>query len=332
MRGLDDVRGSVRESADGLGRALRSLTIRLCDCKTEGISEEEGSDATATILTWLLKHGLKQPCAEATQICVSTLLGVVEVAQAETLRPILPPLIGQLICAMSCLEPRILNYLQLRVGGNESESGERLENLRLQLAQSGPLGDALQKCVHVIKFSTLKTKKLVVTELGVALRSSVGAVSRCAVADTVNTLVTSSPEAFRSVEIGNPSCVKLLRALYFASEKERGTAARDKIVFALGNLAGLAPEGAVRVLIGRLCDNYEHACGGNGSLVGRRASSAAVAAIASRSPVCFGDGGKMDIFARRVLPLAFLGGFDEDEAVSKSWNKVWEEGGGEYNR
>lgn len=101
MRALDDVRGSVRESAEALGRALRSLTVRLCDCKTEGVSEKEGSDATATVLTWLLKHGLKQPCAEATQICVSTLLGVVEVARAETIRPVLPPLIGQLICSLS---------------------------------------------------------------------------------------------------------------------------------------------------------------------------------------------------------------------------------------
>ena len=97
------------------------------------------------------------------------------------------------------------------------------------MAQSGPIGDALQKCVDVIKFSGLDTKREVVRELGVALRNSVGAVSRCAVADTVNTLVTASPEAFKSVQLGNPNCVKLLRALYFASERERGTAARDKV-------------------------------------------------------------------------------------------------------
>jgi hypothetical protein len=198
------------------------------------------------------------------------------------------------------------------------------------MAQSGPIGDALQKCVDVIKFSKLETKREVVRELGVALRNSVGAVSRCAVADTVNTLVNSSPESFKSVQLGNPNCVKLLRALYFASERERGTGARDKLVFALGNLSSLAPEGAVRVLIAKLCDNYERACSSNGSLNGRRAASAAVAAIASRSPICFADGGKKDLFARRVLPLSYVGSFDGDEAVQKSWSKVWEEGGGAY--
>ncbi|GMH80169.1 hypothetical protein TL16_g08431 [Triparma laevis f. inornata] len=331
MRALDDVRGNVRDSGENLGKSLRSLTIRLCDCKTAGISNEEGEFATSTILNWLIKHGLNQPCTEATQICISTLLGVVEVARAETLQPILPPLIGQLVCAMSGLEPSVLNYLQLRMGGEGgTESGERLESLRLQMAQNGPIGDALNKCVDVIKFSKLETKREVVRELGVALRNSVGAVSRCAVADTVNTLVNSSPEAFKSVQIGNPNCVKLLRALYFASERERGTGARDKLVFALGNLSSLAPEGAVRVLIAKLCDNYERACSSNGSLNGRRAASAAVAAIASRSPICFADGGKKDLFARRVLPVSFVGSFDSDEAVQNSWAKVWEEGGGAY--
>ena len=42
--------------------------------------------------------------------------------------------------------------------------------------------------------------------------------------------------------------MRLLRALYFCSERERGEASRDKIIHAFGNLAALAPGPAVRLV------------------------------------------------------------------------------------
>ena len=268
MRGMDDVRGGVREAAGGVGKSLRSLTVRLCDVKSEGVNEEEAAAAVTTILTWLLKYGLTQPCDEATGCCISTLLGVIEVAKAETLYIVLPKLVSSLICAMSGLEPNVLNYLAMRMGGSE-EGAEKLESLRLQMAQSGPIGDALNKCVDVIKFSKLEIQRDIVGELDFALRSCVGGVSRAAVADVVNSLCASSPAAFGGG--GGGSCVKLLRGLYYASERERGGGARDKLLFALGNLSALAPDGAVRSLVKRLIDNWARACSSNGSLSGRKA-------------------------------------------------------------
>ena len=73
---------------------------------------------------------------------------------------------------MSGLEPNVLNYLALRMGGSE-EGSEKLENLRLQMAQSGPIGDALNKCIDIVKFSKLHIKREIVGELDFALRSSV---------------------------------------------------------------------------------------------------------------------------------------------------------------
>ncbi len=326
VRALDDVRGNVREAGMTLAQSIRSLTCRLCDPTTSGITAEESEAATSTTLTWLIKHGLNQPCDEATALCIATLLGVVEVAKASTLQPILPKLINNLICAMSGLEPSALNYLQLRMGGGET--GERLEDLRIRMATNGPIGVALTKCVDLIKFADIGTKKEVVRELDAALRNCVGAVSRAAVADVVNQLSTTAPEAFQSFNVSSSSStVRLLRGLYFASEKERGIAARDKLTFALGNLASLAPEGSVRVLVKKLCENYDRASGSNGSLSGRRAAAGCLAAIASRSSNVFSG----RFFGSRVLPMAFVGQLgDPDETVSKSWKVVWEEGGGAY--
>ena len=333
MRALDDVRTNVRESGESLAKSLRSLTIRLCDPKTADVTAEEAEAATSTTLTWLIKHGLNQQCDESTGLCVSVLLGVIEVARAETLQPILPQLINNLICAMSGLEPSALSYLQLRMGGHSNESGEKLEDLRIRMAQSGPIGNALTKCVDVVKWSSLEVKREVVRWLDSALRNSVGAVSRVAVADVVGSLVASCPESFgeeKGTGAGGGNCVKLLRGFYYACERERGIAARDKLTFALGNLSSLAPEGSVRVLVNKLCLNYERATGSNGSVGGRRAAAGAVAAIASRSGVVFGDGGKADLFRRKVLPVSFVGREDEDELVGKAWGVVWEEGGGAY--
>ena len=160
MRALDDVRTAVRERGDSLGRGMRALTIRLCDPTTSDLPSQESdiylsnsqraerekqsqitAEYAATIsLGWLVKYGLNQSCAEATGICISTLLGIVEVAKPSTLQPVLAELIGSLLMAMSGLEPAALNYLQVRTaGGNDAAASDNLERLRINMALSGPI-------------------------------------------------------------------------------------------------------------------------------------------------------------------------------------------------
>ena len=158
MRALDDVRTAVRERGDSLGRGIRALTIRLCDPTVSGFSHESDvylsnaqrkerekqseitAEYAATVsLGWLVKYGLNQACAEATGICISTLLGIVEVAKPSTLQPVLPELIGSLLMAMSGLEPAALNYLQVRTAGNDAAASDNLERLRINMALNGPI-------------------------------------------------------------------------------------------------------------------------------------------------------------------------------------------------
>lgn len=163
---LDDVRTAVRERGDALGRSLRALTIRLCDpTMTDTYRENDvylsnaqrnlqerqrrtfAEYAVTVSLGWLVKYGLNQQCAEATGICVSCLLGIVNVAEPSTLQPVLSELIGSLLMAMSSLEPAALNYLQVRTAGNdansrgtsESDRYDSLERLRINMASSGPI-------------------------------------------------------------------------------------------------------------------------------------------------------------------------------------------------
>ena len=286
IRSLDDVRLTVREAGETLSRSVRSLTARLCDPSIDiisagtytGISKGEilakmktSSAASATALPWLVKIGLNQSCAEASGFSVACLLNIVEVARPETLQPVLPDLIGSLLMAMSGLEPAALNYLQERVAGRDSGASSRaadngynrLERIRLQMAQSGPLAGALSKCIEMLKNVDVEYQKAVIPELDSALRRGAGFATRAAAADAVSSLCSVSPGAFKfsGNSASNPT-VRLLRALYYASERERGTGAKDKMSHALGNLAALAPGSSVRALAVRLCERYNTAVGG----------------------------------------------------------------------
>lgn len=274
VRALDDVRLTVRESGELLSRSVRSLTVRLCDSSLINIDKPTSkrmdesvfsTAATSTILPWLVTHGLNSPCQEAVGFSVSCLLGIVEIATSNTLEPVLPELIGSLLMAMSGLEPAALNYLQTRAAGQDSHRFEQLERIRLQMAQAGPISDAITKCLEIVKMlDSDNQKRAIIPHIDSALRCGAGFATRAAAADAVSTLCSQCPTSFSfsGSSISNPT-VRLLRALYFASEREKGSGARDKMIHAFGNLAALAPGKSVRSLAIRLCDRYKQATGSN---------------------------------------------------------------------
>ena len=179
VRALDDVRLSVRESGETLGRSIRALTIRLCDplATDNGSDVGETRSAAATALQWLVKHGLDQTCDAAVGLCVSTLIGIVDVVKPATLQPVLSGLIGALLMALSNLEPAALNYLQVRAAGQGSESNtsyEQLERARLQFAQTGPIAGALNKCLEMVPVLETNAQREIIPELDSALRRGTG--------------------------------------------------------------------------------------------------------------------------------------------------------------
>jgi len=337
IRSLDDVRGAVRDSAETLGRGVRALTIRLCDpmasekssgtkrAREEMLSlERDASAAAATALRYLVRHGLNQNCAEATGLCLSTLVEVVGIVRPTILEPILPDLLRSLLLAMSGLEPNALNYLQLRTTDQEG-----LERARLQLSQSGPLASAVNKLLEMLPKVAVSTQQAVVPELDTALRMSAGFATRAAVADSVASLCSTCPAAFEfpGASSGNPS-VRLLRALYYASERERGPAAKDKMVHAVGVLAAVCPASSVRSLALRACDRYARSTGNNEDPTSRKSSAATIRAITLRASQHFSGGKRGDIFGTRILPVAYIGRKDADKKIASIWEEVWEEGKG----
>ena len=335
VRAVDDVRGAVRESGAKLGRSLRALTTRLCDPSiietTSGnkrdrdealLRHRDAASAAATALRWLTEQGLNQKCTDALGICLSTLIEVVQVVNAPMLEPIIGDLLRSLLVAISGMEPEALNYLQLRVSDQEG-----LERARIQLAQSGPIASAVTKCLELVPRLDPKVQRKIVSELDAALRLSSGFASRAATADAVSHLCGSCPGCFAFPGVfgtANPT-VRLFRGLYYAMERERGEASKDKLCHAFGNLAGLCPSGSVRSLASKICVRYTRSTGGNNDSPSiRMACASSLRAIAVRASNQFAEG---EVWSQKVLPIAYLGLQDPEAKIAKLWKEVWEEGG-----
>ena len=333
MRAMDDVRGAVRDSGGVLARAVRGLTIRLCDPSSDerslakrgkgglGDHASDTSAASATALRWLVRHGLNQH-ADGVAICTTTLVEVVGLVTPRILEPILPDIIKSLLLAVSGLEPSVLNYLQLRTNDQEG-----LERVRLQAARSGPIAAAITKCLELTPGASTETQHKVVIELDGTLRQSPGFATRAATADAVVKLCSSCPQAFRFSSSGNSNpSVRLLRAFYYASEQERTAASRDRLVHALGGLAALCPGSSVRTLAVKSCIKYSKSTGNNDDPVARLAAAAALRSIAVRASNQVA-GEYSDAWRDRILPCAFVGRKDSDRKIASLWQDVWEEAG-----
>ena len=180
----------------------------------------------------------------------------------------------------------------------------------------------------MVKFVELDAQKKLIPELDSALRKGAGFATRASTADAVTSLCNTCPAAFKFNGSSNTNpTVRLLRAIYFASEKERGATAKDKMTHALGSLSMIAPAKAVRILAVKACERYCEASGSNNNPSLRRAAAATVRAIVVRASNHLKDGGPRDVWRKKVLPIAFLGRKDEDAKVAALWNEVWDEGG-----
>eukprot|EP00537_Pseudo-nitzschia_pungens_P002169 CAMPEP_0172363244 /NCGR_PEP_ID=MMETSP1060-20121228/6658_1 /TAXON_ID=37318 /ORGANISM="Pseudo-nitzschia pungens, Strain cf. cingulata" /LENGTH=2421 /DNA_ID=CAMNT_0013085947 /DNA_START=205 /DNA_END=7470 /DNA_ORIENTATION=- len=333
IRALDDVRITVRESGESLGRSVRSLTIFLCNPRLENPDgstqhsaerERDAVSASATVLRWLLRNGLKQQCAEAAGICISALIGIIDIAKPAILEALLSDVIYALLMAMSNLEPAAFSYLAVR-GERGSDEYENLARLRIQVSQNSPLATALRKCIDLVpRARSLKYQEAVVPALESAISKSSGMATRTAAAECVITLCTTCPHMFQSSTSSGP----LLRCFFDAVYRERGgKAAQDKMNSAFGGLSALCPGPAVRQLASVATDRYKEAHGNNDDPATRHASALVLRSIAVKASQQFSNPGNTDVWCRKVLPMSFLGMRDIDKATASLWREVWEDGG-----
>jgi len=335
IRSLDDIRPDVREKGGSLGRALRGLSIRLCDpsvvfkdghtklrSSNEGMTRvRDTTAAAATVLRWLVRHGLDQH-EDAAGLCMSTLVEVVDLLSPTMLEPILPDLIKSLLLAVSALEPAAFNYLQLQTSEQDS-----MERIRLQLAQSGPIAAAVSKCLDLTRDVSYQTQNQVVIQLESVMQLSSGFATRVAAADAVMNLCMSCPSAFHFELNGsaNPS-VRLLRSLSAASEREKHSSSRSRLVHALGSISSLCPGSSVRSLAMRTLRKYNASTGSSYDENVRLSAAITIRSIVVRAPNQLTAGGKSDVWCNHIIPASFLGKEAGNSGIANAWADVWREG------
>jgi proteasome component ECM29 len=332
LRALDDVRVTVRESGEALGRSVRSLTIRLCNPKQE-LDEDCELDATdldkaataaaATALRFLLKSGLKQQCPEAAGICISTLIGIIDIgAKPAIFEALLADVIYALLVALSNLEPAALSYLSVRQEAGSAEF-EDLAKLRLTAAQNSPLAMAVRKCIDMVPLlTTSRYQDAVVGSIESAIRKSTGIATRSACADCIITLCHTMPDMFRL----NASANSLLRCFFEGIFKERGgKAAQNKMNAAFGPLASLCSSAEVRRISLACVERYTLSHGNSDDPDSRHAAALALRSIAVKAPGQLSQ--QSELWVKRILPVSFLGMKEPNNPDSSLWKEVWEDGG-----
>lgn len=191
------------------------------------------------------------------------------------------------------------------------------QQLRYGLSRSGPLQEALDICMKELDGPSLSR---LMPSLLLQLRSGVGLNTRCCAANLVLVLSTRfRPE----LKVHLPA---LLRVLAAGALTERSSTAQRFFLSALAGVAKLAPGGEeVRRAILRLLREYRRVA----DLATHRSQRLPVVLALRQLCTAAGEGLEEAAWAA-VLPLAYVGRFEEEEGgegeVRKAWEEIWMEG------
>jgi Proteasome stabiliser len=304
LRAMDDIKESVRIAAEGTGRALAALSIRLCDSNLSGVNN--ASSAVAIVVPCILPaftHGVKEVRVLATE----TLSKIIRCG-GIALKSSVPEIAESLLEAATELEPVALNYVQFHV---DADQREQLEEARADAASmsGSPVMDSLERLSALVDE---EIAPIIVSKLVRLARNGIGVPTRAATARFFCTLLSG-----RGV-IMVPHASKLMNSAMAAARMEAHGAARRAWSNAVGLAARLAPVEAVASLVETIAD-----ISGSDSDQERALASFLALGLWRNSP----DTARQHSTA--LLPIAYMGRYDVDHgarSASSNWKEVWSEG------
>eukprot|EP00178_Gracilaria_changii_P008137 TRINITY_DN250_c0_g1_i1.p1 TRINITY_DN250_c0_g1~~TRINITY_DN250_c0_g1_i1.p1 ORF type:complete len:1859 (-),score=355.96 TRINITY_DN250_c0_g1_i1:11878-17454(-) len=302
LRAMDDIKESVRKSAQGTGRALSELSIHLCNPGYVG--EENSAQAVDVVLSVLMTSFTHS--ADEVRALVSKTLSEIIRHGGTALRSSVPDLIANLLEAATELEPQILNYAEYHVA-----SPEELQNARVTAASmsSSSLIDSLERLIGQVD-ETIAAE--VVSNLARLARIGVGIPTRAATARLMASILQS-----RAV-VMEPYAAKLLFPAAGAAGMERNSMLRK----AWCNAAGRAAKLCSVEEVGKYCQQIAKKAASEDPRDRALASSLA-AGLWRMAPDTAHQ------HASSILPLAYMGRRETDDDAgdaSKNWKDVWNEG------
>ncbi|KAG8312446.1 hypothetical protein J6590_023052 [Homalodisca vitripennis] len=241
FRVMDDVHEGTRQAATSTVRIFSKLCVQWCD-PDKG---KAGEAMVKTILPTILETGICHQVAEIRSISVDTVSQLVK-SGGPLLRPHLPLLIPALLEAAGELEPLSLNYLSVRMAGDQ-RTQDIVDSVRASAAKSHYTTETVSKCVQYIDENTFA---VMLPKLQDLLRSSVGLGTRVATAHFVVLL-----SHHLTIEQFQPHVGKLLSVL-FSGLTDRNSTIRRTCANAIGQLVRSAKSSSVDKLLEKLKTNY----------------------------------------------------------------------------
>ena len=317
LRSVDDIKETVREAGKALCRSTRGLTVRLCDAHHSKPAETQRT--IGVVAPILLHQGLLSPVKEIQGLAMDVLMRVAKHAGSVEIRPFVPEMVKCLLEALSSMEDSRLNYIEQHAPAI-GMSAERLEHARLQSSKASPMGETLDVLMGHVDEATMTE---LVPQLGSVLRSGVGLNTRAGTCRFISRL------CLRRGSLVRPHAGKLFKALLAAAAADKSQSVTSAAVSATAAVARHATEARTHQLVQDVVSMYDSASdddSGSGDVASsekRRALASHLALELSRNA-----SDAVAKHAASVLPLAFVGRFDDAESVAKRWQEVWEENAG----
>ena len=302
----DDIKEPVKKGGLRLVRTLGKLTMRLADPTMT--ARAEASATLATVLPFFLNRGVVDSCSTTRALSMYFMLKVIKTADV-LLEPHAPNVVPVLLEYLSALESSDLVYLQQHTDKLKDMTAEQLEEIRIRMAQSGPLSEAMTLCLERCYVSKEAVDKLA-PSLAALVQRGTGLATRAMSARVIVNLATSCPKLLQPFADG------MLRPLSNGLT-DRSVTVRKEFGKAIGQVARLCKRKAVTKLLERLLSDYtdsdisdertRHAAG--------VATLALVTTAASKVKKCMS----------KLLPVAFIASFSNEKAVEEIWESVWSE-------
>ena len=309
LRSVDDIKETVREAGRTLCRAVRSMTIRLCDAHHS--SPHDVKSTIAVVAPLLLRHGLLSPVKEIQALAMDVLMKITKQAGSEEIRPFVPEMVKSLLEALSQMEDSRLNYIEQHTAAI-GMSAEKLEHARLQSSKQSPMGETLDVLMGHVDETTMTD---LVPALASVLRSGVGLNTRAGTCRFISRL------CLRKGSLVRPHAGKLFKSLLAAASGDKSASVTSAAIAAVAAVARHATEARTHQLIEDLVlmydktgDDADHAA------EKERGLAAHLALELSRNA-----SDALSRHATKIIPLAFVGRFDETKSCAARWEEVWEE-------
>jgi proteasome component ECM29 len=298
---MDDIKGSVRESALTLSMALTGILVRQVEA---GSSSKHAHAMLKEVLPFLLSsHGIESSAKEVQAFATVTVLKLIK-SGGKALRPFVPDLVEQLIGLLSTLEMEGVDYLYLRAA-QYNLTEEKIDSARTTAVSQSPLMESIERCLDQLDDTTMKE---LVPHLENAIKTTVGMPSKVGCSGVLVSLATRHSFVFR------PHADTFLKVMEKAV-LDRNNAVSAAYARSAGYIARLGSDDSLL----RLESYSKNLYFGAEDETRRQVAADIIYAVSKFATDRF------NALAADFLPFVFFAKHDLDEHVKEQFEKTWTE-------